>query len=319
MNINQEHLNYNSIVEKYNWIISKHQKCIISPDIDGILCGLLMSHYFDWNISGYYDGKTLAIDEQTHLNECIFLDMEIYRNNIRSIGQHMLMYNKKNLPDNWFNFENSINPNNIRGFDSLNSFKNKYPFGTIHLLISIIYSAHQNIQINKKAVSILLYVDGTFKNLLNYPENCIDWLYYLRAKDSKHPLSGLLNIFAIQRISDIMHKMKDIFRKFNNIANEQSNKGDKIILKNIESDGFTKKETDKINALINFMSDLTEWKYNPNKWNFRNLKTFSFDKGIENKLNGKKYIQLLNAKPLSFAITAAKRIEFTKASDLIKC
>lgn len=52
-------LDYKALLAKNTWIVSKGQDCILSPDSDGLLCGLLMSHYFDWKICGYYDGKVL--------------------------------------------------------------------------------------------------------------------------------------------------------------------------------------------------------------------------------------------------------------------
>jgi hypothetical protein len=56
-----ELLQYNELIKKHSWILESNKKCIISPDVDGILCGLFMSHYFDWKIVGYYDGKQLCI------------------------------------------------------------------------------------------------------------------------------------------------------------------------------------------------------------------------------------------------------------------
>ena len=50
-------ININEIEDKYSWIFEKNMDCIISPDSDGLMCGLLMSQYFDWKIKGFYDGK----------------------------------------------------------------------------------------------------------------------------------------------------------------------------------------------------------------------------------------------------------------------
>ncbi len=52
-------IDYNALIEKYPWIVKKDMNCILSPDSDGLLCGLLMSHYFGWNIVGFYDGKVM--------------------------------------------------------------------------------------------------------------------------------------------------------------------------------------------------------------------------------------------------------------------
>jgi len=86
---------YSNIISQYPWIVSSNQKCILSPDCDGFLCGLLMSAIFNWEIVGYYDGKVMFLKENENIKDCIFLDMEIFRNYIRSLGQHMLLWNKK--------------------------------------------------------------------------------------------------------------------------------------------------------------------------------------------------------------------------------
>ncbi len=97
-------LDYHALIARYSWIIERNQNCILSPDSDGLLCGLLMSYYLGWRIRGFYDGKVLVIDEGVKPQDCVFLDMEIFRPNIRSVGQHMVMYDKEDLPKNWNNF-----------------------------------------------------------------------------------------------------------------------------------------------------------------------------------------------------------------------
>ncbi|MDR1491600.1 MAG: hypothetical protein LBT05_02585 [Planctomycetaceae bacterium] len=57
-----DQIDYESVCEKYQWILEKGRRCILSPDSDGLLCGLFMSHFFDWNIAGFYDGKIAIIN-----------------------------------------------------------------------------------------------------------------------------------------------------------------------------------------------------------------------------------------------------------------
>lgn len=307
-----EKIDYINIKNKYSWLFDCNQKCIISPDIDGILCGLLMSHYFNWEVVGFYDGKSIALKDGVKIFDCIFLDMEIFRKNIRSIGQHMQIYNKNKIPHNWWqNLECCINPNNIRLFDANKNFSQKYPFATIHFLISILYSNNVNINLPDSAITILLYVDGTFKNLLNYPENCIDWLEYLNAKDKKHPLSKLLNVFAIQKISEIMHNLHYIFNKFKEIGNGKRG-GDKIKISAINDSEYQR----QINKLLEFISQLTSFQYHEEKWHFKNLNLREFNKGISTGLNNKTFNDIMQLLPVSFAITATKRIEYTQNDNL---
>ena len=93
-------IDYSAISKKFPWIVERDRKCIIGPDTDGILCGLFMSAFFNWEVVGYYDGKDLALRKKIKPSDCVFLDMEIFRKNCKSIGQHMVLYNKNSVPTN---------------------------------------------------------------------------------------------------------------------------------------------------------------------------------------------------------------------------
>ena len=91
-----ERINYKEVREKYPWITKPKQKCILSPDSDGLLCGLFMSHYLDWEVVGFYDGKVCVLKDGVSAfdDDVCFLDIEIYREGVKSMGHHMLsVYN----------------------------------------------------------------------------------------------------------------------------------------------------------------------------------------------------------------------------------
>jgi len=41
-------IKYEHLIKKYPRIVKENKKCILSPDSDGLLCGLFMSNYFNW-------------------------------------------------------------------------------------------------------------------------------------------------------------------------------------------------------------------------------------------------------------------------------
>ncbi|MBL7997392.1 MAG: hypothetical protein JNL32_02025 [Candidatus Kapabacteria bacterium] len=303
-------IDYTELLHRYPWLVQHNQNCILSPDVDGLLCGLFMSHYYGWNIAGYYDGKQLLLRNAVSPSDCVFLDMEIYRNDIRSIGQHMVLYNSRDIPQSWGRFDNCINPNNIRGFDANKHFAQKYPFGTIHLLLALIRHTRE-VGIRADAITVLLYVDGTFKNLLNYPENCISWLNFLDAKNESSPLSSMLNIFAAQRISTMMHDLEKIFEEFRTIGGGKKG-GDKIKLDGIDTE-FSAEQLAQTENLLGYLATLTGWHYTPGEWSFTNLVHTRFEKGIIpiGKLNNRSFNEVLDQNPVSFAITGTKQIEYT--------
>ncbi len=110
-------INYLEIAERHSWITQRDQNVILSPDSDGFLCGLVYSHLLNWKIVGYYDGKVLLLKNGLRVEQCVFLDVEIFRSNLKSVGHHMVLYNKSSVPTNWNNFSNSIQLNNLRNFD----------------------------------------------------------------------------------------------------------------------------------------------------------------------------------------------------------
>ncbi|MEK7123385.1 MAG: hypothetical protein AAB851_00655, partial [Patescibacteria group bacterium] len=97
-------IDYASVIKKYPWLVESNQNCVLSPDSDGLLCGLFVSNYLNWKMRGFYDGKILLLEKGFNPKDCIFLDIEVFRKKVRSVGQHMVMFNKERLPINWDNF-----------------------------------------------------------------------------------------------------------------------------------------------------------------------------------------------------------------------
>lgn len=316
----QSRVDYEFLLQKHPWIIEPKQNCILSPDSDGLLCGLLMSKYLGWKIRGFYDGKVLILEEGIKPRDCVFLDMEIFHPNIRSVGQHMVTFDKNKLPDNWGGFNQCIAANNLRNFDFKNDFTKKYPLGTIHLLLSII-SQKINISISKEAVCPLLYTDGVFKNQFNYPENCLSWLNFLGADLPGNPLQ---NIFLDKHYStyELMLALQDIFFEIHDIGAGHRG-GDKIKIssstgqllnideKNNCLEPSTKKQAEEF---LNILAAKTGWSYDPKHWSWGPYQTFCFKKGSI-KPGKARYNTLMEKKPISLAIISRESIEYTIDED----
>ncbi len=180
----------------------------------------------------------------------------------------------------------------------------------IHFLLCAI-SSKKNISVPVSAISPLLYVDGTFKNLLNYPENCVSWLKFLNAKDPDRPIYQIYIPFANRKLSDMIHDLEKIFEKFRGI-NQGRRGGDKFKVSDAYTNyGFSHIYIQKIEELINLLSGFTGWCYYPDRWALTNLNLLSYSKKIEEKLNKRKYFEIINRNPISLAVTATTRIEYT--------
>lgn len=309
-------IDYATVIKKYPWLVQKDRNCILSPDSDGLLCGLLMAHYLNWKIRGFYDGKVLILEKGFKQQDCIFLDMEIFRKGVRSVGQHMVMFNKVRLPKHWDYFENCFSANNIRGYDARHNFPQKYPLGTIHLLLGVLGSI-KKISIPTGAICPLLYTDGTFKNLFNYPDNCLSWLKFLGADRAASPLHSVF-FNDHYSISSLMLALNELFEELRFIAGGKRG-GDKIKLSNGKGEliNFDKKkkslDSDVIERAEKFLcllTDKTGWEYKSSNWSWSNLTYFIFKKGTIKPSQGR-YDELMAKKPISLAMTSGLAIEYT--------
>jgi hypothetical protein len=317
-------IDYKKIVELHPWIIQPNQKCVLSPDSDGLLCGLFMSHYLNWEIAGYYDGKVMVLDKNYSAKDVVFLDMEICRNGVKSIGHHMLMFNQKYFPLVKEKFMNCIQPNLMRNYDA-KTFRLKYPLATIHLLIGILDNTFKRIKLSESAICPLFFTDGTFNVLFSYPENVLDWLKYLRANENGSALHFLFENDKYTVIT-LMRAMDNFFRMRDEISISKE-RGDRLRISGTNGEPFNiepengddkKINSEAKNRTISFLKILsvtTGWVYKPESWLWDKFSFSKFTKGdftgAGKRLNGGTFEEFIKKNPLSWAMTSGDNIEFT--------
>jgi len=315
-----------AVRKRYPWLTARGLDCIVSPDADGLVCGLFMSAHFGWNVRGFYDGKVLVCDNRVKATDCVFLDMEIYRKGVRSVGQHMLLYNKreKNLPRNWNNFKDCFSINNHRGYDANSEFSLKYPFGTIHFLIAAMEGALP-LALPATSIAPLLFIDGTYHNLFRYTENSLDWLRYLRVLDNTSPLH---RVFVADKFT--IHELMRLMDNFWEARDELSvpgERGDRVAITKRSGDGtphnlvpknglfdLEPAAADRAVSFLKLLADATHWKYDDGHWTWQRWRLSKFEKDTAEKLTIKSYANLMADDPLSFAITSKRKIEYTLES-----
>lgn len=319
-------IDYAAVIKKYPWLVQKDQNCILSPDSDGLLCGLFTSHYLNWKIRGFYDGKILVLEKGFRPEDCIFLDMEVFRKGVRSVGQHMVMFNKGRLPDNWSNFDDCASINNIRNHDGYHDFRLKYPFGTIHFLIGVL-GTKQKIDIPQSAISPLLFTDGTWMNLLGYTENSLSWLKYLRATEEGTPLNAVF-LNKHYSLHELMLTMNDFLRERDAISIPRE-RGDRVTITLrggegtphnlvLEEENFYLLNEDakrRAERFLKLLSKLTSWHYKDKDWSWNKWQLSQFTKGDfvgeKIRLSNRTYDEFIAKNPLSFAMTSTQNIEYT--------
>ncbi len=122
------------ILLRYPWVMQRDQKMVVGTDLDALMCAAFMHHHFGWQPIGVYNLQAIyaadgAADDD--LKQAIWLDLDIARAEIKSIGHHILtQQNAEVIPAH----AQSLNPNLLRGISAA-QFKRKYPLATLHLLM----------------------------------------------------------------------------------------------------------------------------------------------------------------------------------------
>jgi hypothetical protein len=122
------------ILADYPWVRERGQTMVLGTDLDALISAAFMYQHFDWTPVGVYNLKSIfAADGATNeqLRDAVWVDLDIAREEIRSIGHHILTNARtERLPEH----RQSLNPNLVRGI-SLAQFARKYPLSTHHLLM----------------------------------------------------------------------------------------------------------------------------------------------------------------------------------------
>jgi hypothetical protein len=327
-------LDYVKLPAEYPWFLERGHKAIVSPDSDGFLCGLFMSHHLGWSVVGYYDSKVLLLPSGISASDCIFLDMDIFRADIRSIGHHMLLYNKRRTPDGWDDFSKCLQPNLLRGFDADSDFDRKYPFGTIHLLMALV-SLTIDVEVPESAICPLLFTDGTWMNLVKYTENSLDWIHYLGADEPPGPLNRVFCNKAYSQY-ELMQAMNGFLRARDRISERVGTRlergdrlaitvrgGDRRVHDNVVLDpssrayGIDASAWGRCERFLQLLSELTGWSYDGSRWARAGFALYTFTKsdmlkGLSQNLGTRTFNALIESRrPLSFAITGSANVEFT--------
>ena len=155
---------------------------VSSPDIDGLVCAAILSQAYEARWIGLYTTKHLILfDDFDHKAalKAVWVDQDINHSSIVSIGQHIILRDEGDQL--LTRHPRSFNPNiHFNQFYS-NSFhrgqlnkRDKYPFGTCHMLMHLLGGNSDNLGNKEKAV--LAHADGALSSTQKYRGNCEMWI-----------------------------------------------------------------------------------------------------------------------------------------------
>lgn len=242
---------------RHSWICDEERPCVVSPDIDGLLCALLMGHARKWRCLGFYDGDRLCLYENPRRipwDEAVFIDVEVLRPDVRSIGNHLLSYDAEDARTLEATYPGLANPNHWRGIHFEPDFQRKYPFGTLPLLVCAL-ALRKLVEIERRHLGPLYYADSGLENAVVYKDNALDWLRAMGAEDPKSPLAPLCNVI---RRRTIFEGLKALAEVQSMVSKAGFGKMQKAARFDPENEAARK----KAQALAGFLTDLTGWKAN---------------------------------------------------------
>jgi len=192
---------YARLRQEFAHMFEPARQCVISVDIDGILSAVLLSEVFHWEVVGFYALNDLWIlrrcfrsapqDPEAALRNAklLFLDHDIYRSDIDSIGHHLLRWSPDTPIPLHTDGRASLNPNLLRGI-TMKEFGRKYPFGTFHFLLACLsaWDLLSEFQPDDEITTLLLQIDSSFVNAINYQDNALDWIDWLGGSEKDSPL-----------------------------------------------------------------------------------------------------------------------------------
>ena len=193
----------NKIEKTIESIFTKNRKCIINTDLDGILSGMILQHYLNWDIIGYSSCAGKIEDELwlkegiNEISDAVFVDLLVCVEDYTVIDQHFISPDEESINE-YINHNNKINPNIMRGKAFLGSdnkyhYTEKYPFGTVHFVICMLeklniiddkemfdYNKILGGLFNKYDLSdLILRADRVIGNTNLYTSNCINWAKWI--------------------------------------------------------------------------------------------------------------------------------------------
>ena len=189
-------------------LLRKNNKIIVNTDIDGVLSAYVLCRYCGCEIVGFSNSAQYVWwrkDKISSIYDAVYIDMYVPRKDVLTIDQHIIAYDADSLMA-IASFGSKMNPNidNPRTFLPNNSYYLKYPFGTIHYILS---------KLGKAGVNVLFDYTRVLDKQHGCPLTIADFL--LRADDA---MTTSLNSRYVDNARDWWRWLKDESRMSNNIT-----------------------------------------------------------------------------------------------------
>lgn len=298
---------YDALQREFSGIFAKNRLCVISGDIDGVLSTVLLGHTLGWQVAGIYTLNHLwlmrrhvpgGIEDPERLlpeRRFVFLDHDVYRPDIPSIGHHLLQWSPETPIPLHHEGRGSLNPNLLRGI-TRKEFGRKYPFGTFHFLLACAsaWGLLRDFTPDELVTTLLLHVDSSFVNAMNYQDNALDWLQWLGGSDNGSPLNPICRRMLRMTPPVILEQSRLLARRFSGLGIRPRSQG-------TIDDPTDPVQVKRLMGLVSWFEGEAGWKANFPNLAAEALVRFPMDRRSGKPTKGN-FMQVLDARPFSYAI-----------------
>lgn len=169
------------IERKNKWIEdAKSKKGIIAQlDADGLSSAFILNKLTGLPVSGITDlyNNIHGIGKGDNLSDFVFVDVEVFDQNVLSTGNHNNVTNEEVLDELMKDrISSCLNPNYQFG-TTVSDYTKKYPYSTSLYLMEL-YGEDLDIEAilsNEQIKDSLVFADGIYNNVWKYKANAKDW------------------------------------------------------------------------------------------------------------------------------------------------
>lgn len=218
-------------------LFANNKNIIINTDIDGFLSGMILQKYYGCKVVGFSNSRETiwVTPEVKSIYDPIYIDLYVNRPDVICIEQHIIAYDKYHH-EKIKAMGTKINPNleRQRTFigDMVGDYYHKYPFGTVHYLVSLM--AKEGIDVSfgdlatqkeyiiggKRYVTsagqvMLRADDALYSTLSPYRENALDWWNWLDPSKKSPAIQSMvqyINTLEIAKASEYKKNVGDFFK-----------------------------------------------------------------------------------------------------------
>jgi len=152
---------------------------IIGRDFDSITTAIFLQRAFNSEVVGLYDSTSLRILSDKSITDALFVDMETFRKNIFSIGNHLTCIHDDCFDQSFLQSCISCANPNLAKHVSKENYNNKYPFGTNLFCLSLMERSGVNILnlgIQQDVIrAAIAFSDGSLNSIYRYYDNARQW------------------------------------------------------------------------------------------------------------------------------------------------